>query len=61
MPGEKRRWRAILTILVDFSEPMGWEVVNLKEYLEDLLSHKVDLLPKGGITNRPRVVPGHDS
>lgn len=44
-----------IDILVDFSEPIGWEVVDLKEYLEDILSHKVDLILKGGITNRPRL------
>ncbi len=36
-----------IDILVDFSEPIGWEVVDLKEHLEDLLSHKVDLILKG--------------
>jgi len=44
-----------IDILVDFSEPIGWEVVDLKEYLEDILSHRVDLILKGGITNRPRL------
>lgn len=44
-----------IDILVDFHEPIGWEVVDLKEYLEDILSHRVDLILKGGITNRPRL------
>nr|NIQ07596.1 nucleotidyltransferase [Candidatus Korarchaeota archaeon]NIU85243.1 nucleotidyltransferase [Candidatus Thorarchaeota archaeon]NIW15326.1 nucleotidyltransferase [Candidatus Thorarchaeota archaeon]NIW53291.1 nucleotidyltransferase [Candidatus Korarchaeota archaeon] len=31
-------------ILVKFSEPIGWEVVDLKEYLESLLGKSVDLV-----------------
>lgn len=45
-----------IDILVDFSEPIGWEVVDLKEYLQDLLSHRVDLILKGGVLNRPRLL-----
>ena len=31
-------------ILVEFSEPIGWEFVDLLAYLEDMLSLKVDLV-----------------
>jgi predicted nucleotidyltransferase len=46
-----------IDILVDFSEPIGWEVVDLKEYLEDLLSHRVDLISKGRYHQSSPVVP----
>lgn len=31
-------------ILVEFAEPIGWEFVELKEYLESLLGKSVDLV-----------------
>jgi len=31
-------------ILVEFSAPIGWEVVDVKDYLERLLGLKVDLV-----------------
>ncbi len=37
--------------LVEFEKPIGWEIVDLKEYLEEIL--KVDLLPKGGVIRKP--------
>jgi predicted nucleotidyltransferase len=33
-----------IDILVEFSEPIGLEFVELKEYLEDVLNKKVDLV-----------------
>ena len=33
-----------IDILVEFSEPIGWEFIDLQEYLEDILSLKVDLV-----------------
>ena len=33
-----------IDILVEFSEPIGWEFVDLIEYLEDILGLKVDLV-----------------
>jgi len=44
-----------LDLVVDFSEPIGWDVADLKEYLEDLLSLPVDLILKGGVLRRPRL------
>jgi uncharacterized protein len=44
-----------IDILVDFSEPIGWEVVDLQEYLEKILSTRVDLILKGGVLTRPRL------
>jgi len=31
-------------VLVEFSAPIGWEVVDVKDYLEHLLGLKVDLV-----------------
>ena len=42
-------------ILVDFYEPIGWEIVDLKEYLESLLGVKVDLVTKDGVMRRPKL------
>jgi len=33
-----------IDILVEFSEPVGWEFVDLLEYLEDILGLRVDLV-----------------
>jgi predicted nucleotidyltransferase len=31
-------------ILVEFSEPIGWEFIDLMEFLENILGRKVDLV-----------------
>lgn len=31
-------------ILVEFSGPIGWDIVELKDYLEDTIGMKVDLV-----------------
>jgi predicted nucleotidyltransferase len=38
-----------IDILVEFSEPVGWEFIDLKEFLESLLEVKVDLLTKNAL------------
>ena len=43
-----------IDILVEFSEPIGFEIVDLVEELETLLDHKVDLVSKKAI--RPRLM-----
>jgi len=40
-------------ILVDFDEPVGWEIVDLHEYLEKVLGMKVDLVTKGAVFRKP--------
>ena len=35
-----------IDILVEFSEPVGWEFIDLKEFLESKLEAKVDLMTK---------------
>lgn len=36
-------------ILVEFSEPVGWEFFDLKELLAEILSQEVDLVTIGGL------------
>ncbi len=36
-------------ILVDFYEPIGWEFLDLKEFLEEILDKKVDLVTVGAL------------
>jgi uncharacterized protein len=41
-------------ILVELREPMGWDFVDVLEYLENILKEtKIDLISKGGV--RPRL------
>ena len=40
-------------ILVEFSEPVGWEFFDLKELLAEVLKQKVDLVTIGGL--RPQL------
>lgn len=44
-----------IDLLVDFYEPIGWYVVDLKDYLEVTLNHKVDLVLKEGISRNERL------
>ena len=40
-------------ILVEFSEPIGWEFFDLKEFLVEILGREVDLVTVGGL--RPQL------
>ncbi len=42
-------------ILVDFERPIGWEVVDLHNYLEELLGLSVDLVTEGALRRKPRL------
>ena len=33
-----------IDLLVELSEPIGWELIDLKEYLENILGVKVDVV-----------------
>lgn len=33
-----------IDVLVEFREPIGWEFVDLQNYLEEILRHRVDLV-----------------
>ena len=39
-------------ILVEFERPIGWEIVDLKDYLESLLGVRVDLITKNAAMSR---------
>ncbi|MDD3719514.1 MAG: nucleotidyltransferase family protein [Actinomycetota bacterium] len=41
-----------IDILVEFSEPIGWEFIDLLEYLEDTLSLKVDLVTSNALRSQ---------
>ena len=45
-----------IDILVDFSEPIGWEIVDLKDLLEETLHLKVDLVVAKAL--KPRLASG---
>ncbi len=36
-------------ILVEFSRPVGWEFIDVKEYLEEILGINVDLVTTGAL------------
>jgi predicted nucleotidyltransferase len=38
------RYDSDIDILVELAEPIGWELVDLREYLEGVLGMKVDLV-----------------
>lgn len=42
-----------IDIIVEFSEPIGWEIVELKEYLENLLGARIDLLTYKAVLKKP--------
>ncbi|MCB0567774.1 MAG: nucleotidyltransferase family protein [Phaeodactylibacter sp.] len=44
-----------IDIMVEFSQPVGFEIVDLVEELEELLQHKVDIVSKKAI--RPNMMP----
>ena len=39
-------------ILVELSKPMGWEIVDLHEYLQKILGMEVDLVTKGAVLRK---------
>ncbi|GBC92850.1 hypothetical protein HRbin15_01327 [bacterium HR15] len=40
-------------IMVEFDRPVGWEVVDLRCYLEEILGMRVDLVTKGALLRKP--------
>lgn len=43
-----------IDILVSFKKPLGWSFFDLKEFLEEKLGHKVDLVPKNALKQQLR-------
>ena len=39
-------------ILVELNKPMGWEIVDLQEYLKEILAMKVDLVTKAAVMRK---------
>ena len=39
-------------ILVEFERPIGWEIVDLRDYLKELLGLPVDLITKNAAMSR---------
>jgi len=42
-----------IDIIVEFSEPVGWEIVDLKEFLEELFGVNVDVVTKSAAMRKP--------
>lgn len=40
----EQRKKSDIDILVEFYEPIGWEFIDLKEFLEKILNKEVDLV-----------------
>jgi len=49
--GEQRQ-KSDLDILVEFSGKMGWGLIDLKDYLQEMLKTKVDLTTPGALKER---------
>jgi len=41
--------------LVDFSKPIGWDVVELQEHLQSILGVRVDLVLKKGLMRNKKL------
>ena len=52
MPGAKRPNSVDVDILVEFERPIGWEIVDLRDYLEEILGVPVDLITKNAAMSR---------
>ena len=42
-----------IDILIEFNQPIGWEIVDVHKYLEDILGMKVDLATKRAVIRKP--------
>lgn len=40
-------------ILVELQGPVGWEIVDLHRFLEDVLGIRVDLVTRGAVVRKP--------
>jgi uncharacterized protein len=41
-----------IDIIVDFSQPIGIEFVDMAEYIEEMLQKKVDLVSRKGVRDK---------
>ncbi len=44
-----------IDLLVEFEKPIGLKIVELKDYLEQILGIKVDVVSKKAVIRRPRL------
>jgi predicted nucleotidyltransferase len=51
----EQKKRSDIDILVDFSKPIGWDVVELQEYLQSVLGIRVDLVLKKGLMRNKKL------
>ena len=42
-----------MDILVEMDGPVGWEIVDLHRFLEDVLGVRVDLVTQGALVRKP--------
>jgi predicted nucleotidyltransferase len=42
-----------IDILIEFNQPVGWEIVDVHRYLEEILGVKVDLVTKRAVMGKP--------
>lgn len=42
-----------IDIILEFSEPIGWEIVEIKDFFESLLDLRVDILTFKGVLRKP--------
>lgn len=42
-------------LLIELERPLGWEIVDVKEYLEALLGLRVDIVTRGALRKKPRL------
>jgi uncharacterized protein len=47
------RFASDVDIMVELRQPVGWEIVDIQYYLEQLLGMKVDLVTKGALSRKP--------
>lgn len=43
-------------VLVELERPIGWEIVDLHRYLEEILNLKVDLVTMGALRRKPHLL-----
>lgn len=41
-----------IDLLVDFSKPIGWEYLDLKDYLQNLFNKNIDLVTRNALKQR---------
>lgn len=53
--GEEKK-NSDIDILVEFYQPIGWDIIDLQEYLEKILKRKVDLVTKKALKSQLKTI-----